>query len=132
MQGNLLKGQMISKKVRQICGTECREYVTLKEVIDGTRTYWSPFVISARGNASLLRCASSSAEVAHKSGRYCGSAIGFTRSRGQASPAQVSFCQKSHLSETSLALACFLGFNLEAYGRSRLEIDPWLQITFSA
>jgi hypothetical protein len=25
--------------VRLICGTECREYVALKEVIDGTRTY---------------------------------------------------------------------------------------------
>ena len=27
------------EKVRLICGTECKEYVALKEVIDGTRTY---------------------------------------------------------------------------------------------
>jgi hypothetical protein len=29
------------EKVRQICGTECNEYVALKEVIDGTRTLQS-------------------------------------------------------------------------------------------
>jgi hypothetical protein len=27
------------EKVRLICGTECKEYAALKEVIDGTRTY---------------------------------------------------------------------------------------------
>ena len=38
-QGNLLKAKDDLEKVRQICGTECREYVALKEVIEGTRTY---------------------------------------------------------------------------------------------
>src|SRR5579864_101296 len=39
-QGNLLKAKDDLEKVRSICGnTECREYVALKEVIDGTRTY---------------------------------------------------------------------------------------------
>ncbi len=39
-QGNLLKAKDDLEKVRVICGnTECREYVALKEVIDGTRTY---------------------------------------------------------------------------------------------
>jgi tetratricopeptide (TPR) repeat protein len=38
-QGNLLKAKDDLEKVRQICGTECREYVALKGVIDGTRTY---------------------------------------------------------------------------------------------
>ncbi len=38
-QGNLLKAKDDLEKVRLICGTECREYVELKEVIDGTRTY---------------------------------------------------------------------------------------------
>ena len=52
-QGNLLKAKddrtpnratclrpkTIFERVRQICGTECKEYVALKEVIDGTRTY---------------------------------------------------------------------------------------------
>ena len=38
-QGNLLKAKDDLEKVRLICGTECREYVALKEVIDGTRTY---------------------------------------------------------------------------------------------
>ena len=38
-QGNLLKAKDDLEKVRQICGTECNEYVALKEVIDGTRTY---------------------------------------------------------------------------------------------
>jgi tetratricopeptide (TPR) repeat protein len=39
-QGNLLKAKDDLEKVRTICGnTECREYVALKEVIDGTRTY---------------------------------------------------------------------------------------------
>jgi hypothetical protein len=27
------------ENVRLICGTECKEYVALKEVIDGTLTY---------------------------------------------------------------------------------------------
>jgi tetratricopeptide (TPR) repeat protein len=39
-QGNLLKAKDDLEKVHTICGnTECREYVALKEVIDGTRTY---------------------------------------------------------------------------------------------
>jgi tetratricopeptide (TPR) repeat protein len=38
-QGNLLKARDDLEKVRLICGTECKEYVALKEVIDGTRTY---------------------------------------------------------------------------------------------
>ena len=38
-QGNLLKAKDDLEKVRLICGTECKEYVALKEVIDGTQTY---------------------------------------------------------------------------------------------
>ena len=39
-QGNVLKAKDDLEKVRAICGnTECQEYVALKEVIDGTRTY---------------------------------------------------------------------------------------------
>jgi tetratricopeptide (TPR) repeat protein len=39
-QGNLLKAKDDLEKVRAICGnTECHEYVALREVIDGTRTY---------------------------------------------------------------------------------------------
>ena len=38
-QGNLLKAKDDLEKVRLICGTTCKEYVALKEVIDGTRTY---------------------------------------------------------------------------------------------
>jgi tetratricopeptide (TPR) repeat protein len=39
-QGNVLKAKDDLDKVRSICGnTECKEYVALKEVIDGTRTY---------------------------------------------------------------------------------------------
>jgi tetratricopeptide (TPR) repeat protein len=38
-QGNVLKAKDDLEKVRTICGTECREYVELKDVIDGTRTY---------------------------------------------------------------------------------------------
>jgi len=39
-QGNLLKARDDLEKVRAICGnTECREYVMLKNVIDGTATY---------------------------------------------------------------------------------------------
>jgi tetratricopeptide (TPR) repeat protein len=39
-QGNVLKAKDDLEKVHMICGnTECREYVALKEVIDGTRTY---------------------------------------------------------------------------------------------
>jgi len=39
-QGNVRKAKDDLEKVRAICGnTECREYVALKEVIDGTRTY---------------------------------------------------------------------------------------------
>ncbi len=38
-QGNMLKAGDMLEKIRLICGTECKEYVALKEVIDGTRTY---------------------------------------------------------------------------------------------
>jgi tetratricopeptide (TPR) repeat protein len=39
-QGNLLKAKDDLDKVRSICGnTECKEYVALKDVIDGTKTY---------------------------------------------------------------------------------------------
>jgi len=38
-QGNLLKARDHLTKVASICGTECREYVILKEVIEGTRAY---------------------------------------------------------------------------------------------
>ena len=38
-QGNLLKARDHLTKVASICGTECREYVILKEVIEGTRVY---------------------------------------------------------------------------------------------
>jgi len=38
-QGNLLKAKDDLEQVGLICGTECKEYVALKEVIDGTRTY---------------------------------------------------------------------------------------------
>jgi tetratricopeptide (TPR) repeat protein len=39
-QGNLLKAKDDLEKVAMICGnTACHEYVALKEVIDGTRTY---------------------------------------------------------------------------------------------
>ena len=38
-QGNLLKAKDDLEKVRLICGTTCKEYVALQEVIDGTRTY---------------------------------------------------------------------------------------------
>jgi tetratricopeptide (TPR) repeat protein len=38
-QGNLLKAREHLTKVASICGTDCREYVMLKEVIEGTRAY---------------------------------------------------------------------------------------------
>ena len=39
-QGNLIKAREHLTKVASICGnTECREYVMLKEVIEGTRAY---------------------------------------------------------------------------------------------
>jgi tetratricopeptide (TPR) repeat protein len=38
-QGNVLKAKDDLEQVRLICGTECKEYVALKEVIDGSRTY---------------------------------------------------------------------------------------------
>jgi tetratricopeptide (TPR) repeat protein len=38
-QGNRLKAQDYLEKVRAICGTECREYVELKGVMEGTITY---------------------------------------------------------------------------------------------
>lgn len=38
-QGNLLKARDHLTKVASICGTDCREYVMLKEVIEGTRVY---------------------------------------------------------------------------------------------
>jgi len=38
-QGNLLKAKDDLEKVRVICGTDCRAYRMLKDVIDGTATY---------------------------------------------------------------------------------------------
>ena len=38
-QGNVLKAQDDLEKVRLICGTDCRPYQLLKEVIDGIATY---------------------------------------------------------------------------------------------
>jgi len=38
-QGNLLKAKDDLEKVRFICGTDCRPYKMLKDVIDGTATY---------------------------------------------------------------------------------------------
>jgi tetratricopeptide (TPR) repeat protein len=38
-QGNMLKAQDHLEKVRLICGTDCREYVELKGVMEGTVTY---------------------------------------------------------------------------------------------
>jgi tetratricopeptide (TPR) repeat protein len=38
-QGNMLKAQDHLEKVRLICGTDCREYVELKGVMEGTATY---------------------------------------------------------------------------------------------
>ncbi|MDR3420172.1 MAG: tetratricopeptide repeat protein [Xanthobacteraceae bacterium] len=38
-QGNLLKAKDDLEKVRLICGTDCRPYKMLKDVIDGTATY---------------------------------------------------------------------------------------------
>ena len=38
-QGNVLKAKEDLEKVRLICGTECRPYQMLKDVIDGTETY---------------------------------------------------------------------------------------------
>lgn len=38
-QGNVLKAKDDLEQVRLICGTECKEYIALKEVIDGTRSY---------------------------------------------------------------------------------------------
>lgn len=39
-QGNLLKAREHLTKIASICGnTDCREYVMLKEVIEGTRSY---------------------------------------------------------------------------------------------
>jgi len=38
-QGNVLKAKEDLQKIASICGTGCREYVALKDVIDGTRTY---------------------------------------------------------------------------------------------
>jgi tetratricopeptide (TPR) repeat protein len=38
-QGNLLKARDYLTQVASICGTGCREYVELKEVIEGTRVY---------------------------------------------------------------------------------------------
>jgi tetratricopeptide (TPR) repeat protein len=38
-QGNVLKAKDDLEQVRLICGTECKEFVALKEVIDGTRSY---------------------------------------------------------------------------------------------
>ena len=38
-QGNTLKALDYLATVRNICGTECREYVELNGVIEGTHTY---------------------------------------------------------------------------------------------
>jgi tetratricopeptide (TPR) repeat protein len=38
-QGNVLKAKDDLEKVRLICGTDCRAYTMLKDVIDGTATY---------------------------------------------------------------------------------------------
>jgi tetratricopeptide (TPR) repeat protein len=38
-QGNMLKAQDYLENVRLICGTDCREYVELKGVMEGTATY---------------------------------------------------------------------------------------------
>ncbi len=38
-QGNVLKAKDDLEKVRLICGTDCRAYRMLKDVIDGTQTY---------------------------------------------------------------------------------------------
>jgi tetratricopeptide (TPR) repeat protein len=38
-QGNVLKAKDDLEKVRLICGTDCRPYKMLKDVIDGTATY---------------------------------------------------------------------------------------------
>jgi tetratricopeptide (TPR) repeat protein len=38
-QGNVLKAKDDLEQVRLICGIECKEYVALKEVIEGSRTY---------------------------------------------------------------------------------------------
>ena len=38
-QGNLLKARDHLAKVEALCGTTCRDYVELKEVIEGTRVY---------------------------------------------------------------------------------------------
>jgi tetratricopeptide (TPR) repeat protein len=38
-QGNVLKAKDDLEKVRLICGTDCKPYQMLKDVIDGTQTY---------------------------------------------------------------------------------------------
>jgi tetratricopeptide (TPR) repeat protein len=38
-QGNLLKAKDDLEKVRVICGTDCKPYKMLKDVIEGTETY---------------------------------------------------------------------------------------------
>ena len=38
-QGNFLKARDHLDKIASLCGTGCREYVMLKEVIEGTRVY---------------------------------------------------------------------------------------------
>jgi tetratricopeptide (TPR) repeat protein len=38
-QGNVLKAKDDLEKVRLICGTDCKAYTMLKDVIDGTATY---------------------------------------------------------------------------------------------
>jgi tetratricopeptide (TPR) repeat protein len=38
-QGNLLKARDHLAKVEGLCGTQCREYIELQGVIDGTRVY---------------------------------------------------------------------------------------------
>jgi tetratricopeptide (TPR) repeat protein len=38
-QGNFLKARDHLAKIASLCGTQCREYIMLKEVIEGTRVY---------------------------------------------------------------------------------------------
>ena len=38
-QGNMLKASDMLEKIRLICGTDCKPYKMLKDVIDGTATY---------------------------------------------------------------------------------------------
>ena len=54
-QGNLLKAKDDLEKVARSAATPCHEYAALKEVIDGTVTYWSPAPGRARRGKSDQR-----------------------------------------------------------------------------